>query len=665
MSLDRIRRRRDAGTTLPELLIVVTMMGVIAAVVAVSISVTFRVTRSSEGRVNLSRAEQNIDVWLPADLASTNVKDTDLPAVDLSPTATPCGNCGGLDLSGANALQLSWSTQVAGPPLTEVVTKVQYQYILNDDEWQVQRIECVGTEACRMAVVLRDLPAPADVANYDTIRPVEIFDVSEPDTNPNLSDNAQRVVVTINGGGNTAGAGGGTNTVALTAGGRVTSEIDADDFTVPSFVRAGSRCGGPISLLVDTSGSIPGSVLEDVVEPGVQAFINAFRDTPTQIQIIEFGDHARPMGPGNDWHKYVDMTDSAAVDALIAEAELLTNRRAGARTNWEDPFFRAFRNADGTVADQAANRVVFFTDGISTVHRRMDAENPSKPVDQFWTGTQTDFNAGKYNSTIWTAIINQTAISRFNQEAFDRTDALLDRHRSTDLIFVGVGPDLTANNTRGTWIQNPQAYVDPNAPLGTSELRFGADILTTLLGNGGLVVPAEEAVGGGYTNPDVANYYQQNSFNAAAFAEAMRAAALKDCGGTLTLQTRLADGSPVADEFIYENTAFRDDAGTVIDSPTRRVTTSDSFKTGTFDFDISDGTEYYDVDVVPQELQTLAAYEPVGWSCRSGADSRTTTAIPIPTVEDDGSAGTADFEGITVRVRPNEAVSCILTVTAS
>ncbi len=669
-----MNRSRDAGTTLPELLIVVSMMGIFAAVIGAAITVSFRVAQSSEGRVNLARAEQNIDIWLPADLASTNVKDTDLPAVNLDPTATPCGNCGSIDLSGANALQLAWTTLSPGTPPVEITTTVQYQYIKAGDEWVIQRIECIGGQACTVATVLHDLAAPADEANYANVRPISVFDVSNPvpSTVPDpadptagldLSDNAAQVVVTINGGGNAAGAGGGENTVSLTAGGRVTSEIDADTFDVPSFARAGSRCGGPISLLVDTSGSIPGSVLENVVEPGVAAFINAFRDTPTQIQIIEFGDHARPMGDGSDWHKFVDMTDPVAVQALLDESADLSDRRAGARTNWEDPFFRAFYNSDGTPATQASNRVVFFTDGIPTVHRRMDRENTSKPVDQFWTGTQVDFNAGKYDPSQWTAIFGDTAINKFNQEAFDRTDVLLDQHRDADMIFVGVGPDLTATNKRGTWIQNPNAYQDPTAAPAPGAPRFGAEIIQTLLGNGGLVIPAQQDAGG-YTNADVANYYQQDSFDQVAFAEAMRAAALKDCGGTLTLQTRLDTGLPVDDEFIYENTEFRDDTATPIDASDRFVTTSATFKTGTFDFDISNSTQYFDADVVPQQLETLSGYEPIGWSCRSGADTRSTTAIPIEILEADGSPGVSDFEGITVRVGPNEAVSCILTVEA-
>ncbi len=657
------RAARDRGATLPELLIVILMMGVIVAVVAVAVSVTFDVARNSEGRTNLARAEQAIDVWLPADLASLDVTDTVLPGVDLDPLADPCGNCAGIDLSGVNALQLAWEIELVGQ--APIPVRVQYQYINVVDEWVVQRIECRGTEPCRTVTVLRDLEAPSDPATYATTPPTSVFSVTVPSPEDAAAGAASQVLVTLDGGGDSAGLGGGANTVTLTAGGQVTDEIEADEFDVPSFVRARTRCGGPISLLVDTSGSIPTRALNTVVEPGVRAFIEAFRDTPTQIQVIEFADRARPMNIDgvSTWHEYVDMTDADSVDQLLDEVGRLSDRRAGTRTNWEDPLFRALRDEDGSAATLAANRIVMFTDGVPTVHRRMPREGVWRPVDQFWTGAQIDFNAGWYDQSIWTAIINDTAISRFNQESFDRADVLLSQNLGRDLIFVGVGNGLQTENRR--WIQNRAAYTDPSAPTGEETLRRGTDILQDLLVNSpdGSSIPAtlEDGV---YTNATVANYYEQTNFDPDGFADAMRAAALKDCGGTLTLQTRLEDQTSVDDEFVYENTSFRDDTGSTILADVRRGTTSDVFKTGTFDPDISDTPAFLAAVAVPLELLTLDSYTPVGWSCRAGAETRVPTPIPIVLESDDGTTTTSPWEGISVRVAANEAVSCILTVRA-
>lgn len=640
--------------TLPEVIISVLVMGIISATVASAVIVSLRQADSTEGRVNVARAEQSVGTWLPADLASTDVSRTDLPAVDTNPGATPCGSCGSIDLSGSNALQLAWSTMVGTPP-TEVITRVQYQYIQVGNEWQLQRIMCEGALPCTMRTVLHDLEPPADPATYDpeTESPTWIMDVAAPEIPEglDLSDNARRVRVTVNGGGESDGRGGGQNTISLTAGGESTYEIDADDFTVPSFVRARSRCGGPVALIVDDSGSV-GSAVTSVVEPGVEAFIESFRGTPTQVQVVSFSYYSNAFGAGSNWHNYVDMTDDAAVDALKSSVAPTLDSYGG--TNWEDAFFRVLRNSDGTPASTVPNRIVFFTDGQPTMNRltpyssgRGTPPSPFGNSSYYRTGNLWHPNAGPYDfSAGWT----QANRSDFNQESFDRTDAMLDDFRHIDLIFVGVGSGL---NDSHRWIQNQTAYENPSAPPAYRQFKTGVWLVEELLTDGAHDATPAVYSGGEYTNPETADLYIQSSFDSNAFAAAMKAAALKDCGGTLTIQTRLTDGSSVPAEFVYENLEYRDDTGAVVDAEARRVTTSSAFRTGTFDFEIPSGVDYFSVDVVPQELQTLSSYNFVGWSCRAGADAKSTTSIAIPD---------SSWEGFTVDVNANEAVSCILEV---
>lgn len=63
------------------------------------------------------------------------------------------------------------------------------------------------------------------------------------------------------------------------------------------------------------------------------AFIESFRGTPTQVQIVSFSYYSQAIGAGSDWHHYIDMTDDAAVDALksaavdVAEPDRLVHRR--------------------------------------------------------------------------------------------------------------------------------------------------------------------------------------------------------------------------------------------------------------------------------------------------------------------------------------------------
>ena len=97
-------RLRDGGMTLPELLIAISMMGLLVTVLSSAVIVTLRQQDNTEGRLNVAQAEQAISMWIPADLSSANVVDT-------SPDATPCGAsvCDGIDLSsGSNVVMMSW-----------------------------------------------------------------------------------------------------------------------------------------------------------------------------------------------------------------------------------------------------------------------------------------------------------------------------------------------------------------------------------------------------------------------------------------------------------------------------------------------------------------------------------------------------------------------------
>ena len=108
--------------------------------------------------------------------------------------------------------------------------------------------------SCSSRVVLRDLPGPLGgdpfvpgVANPGNCLPVGtvactrpnwVIIVSEPLAPDAISDDqvanesdrkdANRVIVSINGGGDAAGAGGGINQISITAGGTVRTSIDAN-----------------------------------------------------------------------------------------------------------------------------------------------------------------------------------------------------------------------------------------------------------------------------------------------------------------------------------------------------------------------------------------------------------------------------------------------------
>lgn len=460
-SLPRDSRRRDRGMTLPELLIVVTVVGLIVAVLSTSIVVTIRQQDNTEGRLNVARAEQSVGMWMPADLASADVVDT-------SPQASPCGAtvCDGIDLSnGSNVLMLEWTIDGVGG--SSSTTSVSYHFTqLPSGEYVLWRVECVDG-SCTSSTVLDNLPGPPGGADFipgvlhgeacsaepnpvACTRPDWVIIVSEPlradatdedDVVESESErkDANRVIVTINGGGDADGAGGGINQISITAGGTVRTEIEADSLQgAPTFLEARSRCGGPIALVIDESNSISNSELTQV-ENGVRAFVEALAGTPVQIQPVWFGTYTGVLGT-SDWHKYYDMTVDADVQALLNAIDTEIQQQGG--TNWEDGLFRTFYNADGSIAQTIPDTIVFFTDGVPTYDRLVKRTSPGVlpelPADP---GDQWDDSTG----------------SSYSQVAFNRANYLANKfRRSVRFVGVGVG-DAIETSERSTWVVDPGA----------------------------------------------------------------------------------------------------------------------------------------------------------------------------------------------------------------
>ena len=268
------RRAGDSGMTLPEVLIAVTMLGLLVAVISSSLVVTMRQQSSTEGRLNVARSEQSVGLWLPGDLASAGV-------VSVEPDWSPCRHievdgeweptgveCPPLGLpAGSNALMLGWSYKDADGNVT--YTNVSYQFYQDSDgTFSLARVECVlsgGSWSCAHTLVLSELSAPPVGTTWEpgVTRPFWVIEVSQPlaalatsedDLAQGDTKNAKRVIVTIDGGGTVADAGGGLNRISITAGGTTRRVIDGSSMVgAPSFVEARSLCGGPMSLLIDES----------------------------------------------------------------------------------------------------------------------------------------------------------------------------------------------------------------------------------------------------------------------------------------------------------------------------------------------------------------------------------------------------------------------------
>lgn len=449
-TLRDLRSRRDAGMSLPEVLIAALVMGMMTTSLAMATRVIIEQADNTEGRTNNARSEQNVGMFMPADLASAEDVDTE-------PATRPCGPdpaCpAGVDLSGSNAVMLTWRGQefdVGSNSMIATITNVSYRVVDVDGEFRLVRVECHGQQGeelqCTSRTVLRDLdPPPADVEWFPgTTRPSWIISVTAaaaadaiegaPTTtvasDPGYTNkNGQRVVVTINGGGDANGLGGGRDQISLSAGGtNRQTNLSTDDLSgAPTFTAARSRCGGNFGMVVDNSGSI-GATNMGTVRTGISQFIDAFAGTPVKLQVVVFNTKAFTLGAADSVPgRYFDMLVDTDVTALKSAVNGILS---GGGTNWEDGFFRMLRNPDGTVQSQLPNTILFFTDGVPTFSRIDSSFTNLAPV----VLNTADEGLAPSNG------------ADFSQIAWNRTERLLRDRGAIDLIGVYVNTSLTAES---------------------------------------------------------------------------------------------------------------------------------------------------------------------------------------------------------------------------
>lgn len=434
---------RDRGLTLVELLLSVSLLVVVMTAMSSTIVVTLRQTDNTEGRLRVASGEQLVGMWLPADLASAS-------KVDTSPSANPCApvTCPPEgQVTGSNALMLEWVTKEStGVSVVERITRVAYVYTERNGDYVLVRVRCTstggGSWTCTQNTAAHGLePPPPGVEFVPGVTvPDWVIVITEPldpayaggptttvtpgsGTTPR---NARRVVVTINGGGDAPGAGGGSNQVSLSAGGAFTEQLDTTSLSgTPSFTAARSRCGGNIALVVDESGSIGSSAMVEVRD-AIGAFVSTFAGTPVRLEIVRFDTVSTVLG-ASGWTRWFDMLDESDVAELSTAVSQL---RSNGGTNWEDALFRTFYNADGTVQATLPDLVVFFTDGVPT-YSRLNHSTSSAPTDP--PGPQ-GYPLAQGNA--------------YNQEAWYRANHIARQFRSSiRLIGVGVGPDITGSST--------------------------------------------------------------------------------------------------------------------------------------------------------------------------------------------------------------------------
>jgi hypothetical protein len=634
--------------TLIELLVSVLVIGSIATVLAATLTVTFRQQGDTQGRLDVARWGQSLAMWLPTDIASAF-------GVSVERLDAPCGSaeC----KFGSNALQLTWNDGTG-----ETIVSYRYGRANDGVSFILTRVECKGG-TCTSRVVLRDLsgpidddgnplpwnpgdPVPTEVINVTV--PLEVDATTPGPTVPVGSTTAQRVIVNVNGVPGPDGVNRGSS-VSFTAGGSSFDTLDPTTYERPEFLDAHSGCGGPVTLIVDRSGSIGGEMGN--VRTGVRSFVKAFEGTPTKLQIVTFSSTASTLGAGGGWNRFFDLAEPADVDTLIGvdgNSGLVSSISSNGATNWEDAFYRTWYASNGaTYGDfgdpnaPTPELVVFFTDGVPTYDRltaRSDSNSTTQPV--ITNGTEYSFTTATSDGSGYGSSYSPRGWRR----ADHITEKILAHDPPVNLIGVGVGPAFVQQTkvyrngwpgptTNPTWIPN-------RVFLGDLVVNKHPYAHGTSLSGGALTREyVAGAPGNGWGDVSQADVLVTSDFTQ--FGSALTAIALVDCGGTLTVQTRDQAGAPADADITYQ-------------VGTETVTTSRIAKAGTFDIPL-DGVASKEIQLIPQPFASTG-YTAQSWVCRAGGLDLTAADYHQIVPGD-------PMSGIAVTVRANAAVSCTLRVT--
>lgn len=357
----------DTGFTLVEVLITTVLMAIVtSAIAAVSITV-MRNEAPTLSRVAESNDISFLQGTVPADLRAATAHDT-------SPTYQPAGQ----PLPGTNVLTINRDT-ATGPLI------VSYRYVLVGNKWQLVRYEVrnagTASEMIERTGAAQDLaPPPAGWTPDQPATHAASATVRTPTANAGSGLDLAVVFPT----GKTFSTGG--------AGPSPLSELPTDySGGIADGNSPRSRCGGTMTLVLDTSLSVPMQFGGLALESAATGFIDAFVGTPTSLSVLGFDRRAYVMSPSTGFGQYIDLLNpSAVIDAAKARIVALDDRdgtglvqsdpngdgihwnqtnwshngrTVWGGTNWEDALWMPFRSAAGTMHDQTPDLVVFITDG--------------------------------------------------------------------------------------------------------------------------------------------------------------------------------------------------------------------------------------------------------------------------------------------------------------
>jgi len=359
--------QRDRGMTLVELLMTVTILGIIMTSLSAAMIVILRTERPIKDHLSESKDITFLQAWIPNDLASATSRNIE-PL--FQPSATT-------DLLGTNVLTLNRADISASGMTSNFV--VSYRYVQSGDEWQLRRYEIRNVGLANQTVtqvgVAHQLASPPPTWNptQSPTHAVTVTSRNQVVLRP-IGEDIQVVF--------------GSGEQFTTGGAGLSSQDQLPTDYVGGIIDPAApptRCGGTVTVVLDTSSSIPNQGGATSLVNAALGFIDAFSGTPTFMRIVGFDVSAYSYYPTTAGHYVNILNPSNDLSAMRTKVDNqdLSNARWGGGTNWEDGLWQAFRTNAGTPFSQLPELVVFISDGEPNRNR---------------TNTSNDGDA-RYNTT--------------------------------------------------------------------------------------------------------------------------------------------------------------------------------------------------------------------------------------------------------------------------
>lgn len=604
-TLQRGPRRRDAGFTLPELLVSVMLMGMLATALAGAFSVVLQQQKPTIDRIAESKDITFVQTWIPLDVASAIPNpNAAIPTINTEPGFDPTN---GAALPGTNVFTVLRS-DITGS--TQVTYYVAYRYVRVDDEYRLVRYEIRGagtiSQVIKLVGVAHELPAPPVGWREKVDAPshaVEINARNQVVLRPIGDD------ITVNFKSNNNFTTGGS---PLSRGMELPGDLA---FRASEPKAPPSRCGASIAIVFDTSGSVPQSNGGEDAKKAAVSFIDAFKGTPSQLAVYGFDAQAYRMYPTVAGDPYASLLDDTnpAIGAARNRILAIDNRdgnwnpsnpdaptfdgikwdQMGSGTNWEDALWMPFRTDAGAIRNDTPELVVFITDGQPNRSRPGSSTNHV-------TNAVAAANSGRLNG-------------------------------NARIVGVIVGSEGT---TQSNWTEF--GVPDKMKPKANGPLNLGK-VVGNLVWNGSSVKNPDGTWTVNAGNADAADLFYGSFAN---LGGVLRSIMIAECGGTVTIQKKLSvDGTltNLTDVPLDSVWSYTNEVGTrdLVRSETSSIT---------FDFPLGSTVRRW-VDIT--EGGDLENYEFIGATCRSEGN-------PIPVNVD------LPAQSISVEATADGAISCTM-----